>query len=69
MVAEEAIDIAATALTAYVCPLANVTLFKYLVRILSTSDEDFPELVHNLSNVRKKWVWLSRVMGKKGSDA
>ena len=36
------------AITAYGTPLAMVTSFKYLVRVLLAADVDWPEVVSNL---------------------
>ena len=32
-------------------------------------DDDWPVVIHNLSNALKKWVWLLQVMVREGVDA
>ena len=58
-----------TELTAYGSPLETIPSFKYLVRILLESDDEWPAVVHNLRKVRKKWALLSRVLGREREDA
>ena len=50
---EEVRDGAVTALQDYGCPLENVTVFKYLLRILTATDNDWPAAVDNLREFRK----------------
>ena len=57
------------AITSYRIPLAPVTSFKYLDRILSVPDGDWIEVVHNLQREFKKWDLLSRVLSREGVDA
>ena len=45
--------------------LATALYFKYLVRILLTSDDNCKEVVQNLRKAWKKWAWLSQVTGRK----
>ena len=50
-----------TVLTAYGIPLATVTSFKYLERILSESNYDWTAAVRNLRQARTKWdrtMWV-----------
>ena len=53
---------------AYGAPIENVTEFKYLGRILTATDDDWPAVVGNLGKVRISWGHLSRVLGREGSD-
>ena len=53
---------AAMALTAYGFPIATVPYFKHFDRIMLTSDDDWPAVVHNLSKAWKKWERLSWLM-------
>ena len=57
------------AITSYRIPLAPVTSFKYLDRILSVPDGDWIEVVHNLRRARHKWARMSRVPIREGADA
>ena len=45
-------------------PLENMTVFKYLVRVLTAGDCDWLALVGNLSKARKSWVRLSRILSR-----
>ena len=31
-------------------------------------DDDWPEVVGNLTKVRKRWAWMSRILGREGAD-
>ena len=55
---------AETALKAYGTPLALVTSFNYLGRILTAADEKWSAVASNLRKARRKWARLTRVMGK-----
>ena len=54
--------------TAYICPLTVVLSFKYLVWVLSASDDDFPAVIRNLWRVHQKWLRMSRVLRWYGVD-
>ena len=56
------------ALTAYVEPLVNVTAFKYLGRVLTARDDNWPAVVGNISNARNSWERLSRTLIREGAD-
>ena len=47
------------AFEAYGKPLENMTAFKYLGRVLTAGDDDWPEVLGNLSKARKSWGRLS----------
>ena len=66
---EEARLGAETALTAYGTPIAQVTLFKYLGKILTAADDNWPPVVRNLWKARRKWAQMTRVLGREGDDA
>ena len=53
---------------AYGKPIESVTEFKYLGRILTATDDDWPEVVGNLRKVRRSWGRLPRVLGREGAD-
>ena len=46
-------------LTAYGVPLALVTSFKYLGRVLVAEDDDWPAVIPNLQHAREKWARLT----------
>ena len=68
LVEEEARAGDETALAADEIPLAQVTSFKYLWRILTVADDDLPEVIRNLRKARRKWTWLTRFMDRKRED-
>ena len=68
LVEEEAWSGTEKVITPYWIPLAPVTSFKYLGRVLSASDENCPAVVQNLWQAQQKWVWLSRVLIREGVD-
>ena len=43
--------------------------FKYLGLILAVKDYDWPVVLVNLQKARKKWAWMSRILGREGEDA
>ena len=59
----------ATLITAYAIPLSPVSSFKYREVVLSVSDDDWLEVVRNLSRAQQKWAQLTRVLGRVGVDA
>jgi len=48
--------------------LESVSLFRYLGRPLSSFDEDWPAVYHNLKKARKRWARVSRVLTREGAD-
>ena len=59
----------ATELASYTIPLVPVYSCKYLGRILSSEDDNCPEVIHNLIQARQKWEWLTQVLGREREDA
>ena len=53
---------------AYGAPIEIVTEFKYLGRILTATENDWPALVGNLSKARRSWGRLSQVLVREGAD-
>ena len=45
-----------------------MTEFKYLGRVLTEVDNDWPVVVGNLGKVRRSWGRLDRVLGREGAD-
>ena len=45
-----------------------VTSFKYLERVLTASDNDWPEVVNNLRKARRKWMKFSMIWGWGGGN-
>ena len=52
-------------LTAYVVPLAQVTSFKYLGRVLA-ADYNGPAVVRSLRRARQEWAQLTRILSREG---
>ena len=69
LAAEAARKARETVFHAYGQPLENVSLFKYLGRMVSDDDNDWPAVVRNLKKARKKWGRVSRILGREGADA
>ena len=53
---------------AYRKQLEAVPSFKYLGRILTTGENDWPAVVGNLGKERKSWVWLKLILSREGAD-
>ena len=49
--------------------LRSVETFKYLGRIVSSTDSDWPALKKNLTKARQRWAMISRVLVRDGADA
>ena len=56
------------AFEAYGAPIESVLDFKYLGRILTAIDDDWPAVVGNLRKARLSWGWLARVLSREGAD-
>ena len=56
------------AFEAYREPLENVTAFKYLGRVMTAVDDEWPAVVGNLCKARKSWGRLSRILSREGAD-
>jgi len=49
-------------------PLESVSVFQYLGRPLSSTDNDWPAIYKNLSKALKRWGMVSRVLTREGAD-
>ena len=45
-----------------------VTEFRYLGRILTNTDDDWPEVAGNLRKARVTWGRMARILGREGAD-
>ena len=54
------------AFDAYGKPLDNMSAFKYLGRVMTAGDDDWPAVAGNLSKARKSWGSLSRILCREG---
>ena len=50
------------AFQAYEKPLENVTEFNYLVRAMTSGDDNWPAVAGNLQKARKSWVQMLRIL-------
>ena len=58
-----------SAFEAYGKPLDNVSSFNYLRRVMTSGDDDWPEVAGNLSKAWESWGRLSRILCREGADA
>ena len=42
--------------------------FRYLGRVLTATDDDWPAVARNLHRARATWGRLARIMGREGAD-
>ena len=64
---EEEREVTARDFSAYGIPLEMVTSFKYLGRVISAADGDWPAVVKNLARARNFWSRMSRILSREGS--
>jgi hypothetical protein len=48
-------------------PLESVRAFLYLGRKLSSSDDDWLDVIKNLAKARQRWARISRVLTREGA--
>ena len=56
------------AFEAYGKQLQTVPTFKYLGRILTAGDDDFPSVAGNLGKAQESWGRLQRILSREGAD-
>ena len=56
------------AFEAYGKPLDTVSTFKYLGRVMTAGDDNWPEVAGNLVKSQKSWGRLSRILSSEGAD-
>ena len=56
------------AFEAYGTPLETVSTFKYLGRVMTVGDDDWPAVAGNLVKAWKSWGRLSRILIQEGAD-
>ena len=49
-------------------PIEAVSSFKYLGRIITAGDDDWPAVAGNLVKARKSWGRLTRILSREGED-
>ena len=68
MVEAELRDITERFFEAYGKPLETVSTFKYLGRVMTAGDYNWPAVVGNLVKSRKSWGRLSQILSQEGVD-
>ena len=68
LAAEEMRESAARPFPAYSRPLETVALFKYLGRILTTPDEDYPVVVNNPQKAWRSWDGFPIILVREGAS-
>ena len=68
IVAKEERAFTSRAFSAYFLPLDMVTSFRYLGRVILVADDNWPEVVRNLSRTRAMWKRMTRILSKKGAE-
>ena len=56
------------AFQAYNIPLEKVTSIKYLMRVLTAADDDWPAVVGKPRKARKSWARLPSILGREGAN-
>ena len=59
-------EISKRAFQAYGEPLETVTLFKYMVRVLTAGDDKWQAMARNLRKARKIWRRMTRILDREG---
>ena len=55
------------AFQAYGIPLMVVIEFKYLGRVLTTLDDNWPAVMCKMRKAWKRWTRMSRILGQEGA--
>ena len=53
---------------AYGEQMRAVTNFRYLGRVLTNTDDNWPDVAGNILKTRARWGRLARVLGREGAD-
>ena len=53
---------------AYGTKMRAVTEFKYLEKVLTNTDDDWPAVAGNIRKARASWGRLARILGREGAD-
>ena len=68
MTEKEKREVTPRVFSAYGHHLEIVTSFQYLGRVILAADDDWPEVVRNLSRVREVWKRTTRILSREGED-
>ena len=53
---------------AYGQPMEAVADFRYLGRLLTAMDDDWPAVAGNIQKARRSWGRLEKILGREGAD-
>ena len=56
------------AFRAYGEPMEAVSEFRYLGKLLTATDDDWPEVAGNIKKARRRWGRLAKVLDREGAD-
>ena len=48
--------------------IEGIGRFNYLVRLMGRSDNDWPEVLHNISKARQVWGRLGNILQREGAE-
>ena len=65
---EELRDSIERAFEAYGNPIETVNTFKFMGRVMTAGDDDWPEVAGNLVKARKSWGRLTKISIREGAD-
>ena len=65
--AEEKREVTIRAFSAYGCLLEMVTYFKYMGRVILTTDNDWPVVMRDLARANKVWIRMSCILIREGA--
>ena len=68
MAADDMMESTARDFQAYGRTRETITPFKYLGRIMTTSDDDWTAVVGDLWKAQNSWTRLSRILGREGAS-
>ena len=66
LAAEEEREVTARYFSAYRPPLDMATYFKYLGRVISATDYNWPEVAKNLARAKTVWRRMARILSREG---
>ena len=66
LAAEEEMEVTARDFSAYGNPLEMLTSFKYLGRVISSTDNNWPVVVRNLTWEKTVWMRMSQILSREG---
>ena len=68
MAEKEEREVTLRAFSAYGLPLKILTSFRYLRRVITVADDDWPEVVRNMEKARAVWRRTTSILSREGAD-